>query len=254
MTTLDLTAEAATEIVPLGPLPELLAGERVLLESTWRGRMVNEHVSAQVYAGLIPQAMQAGLQPALIAELAQMITEELRHARQCAAVLRALGGVPKAPMPALQVMPVHADCSPRASFFRNVMSVSCLSETVAVALIDAERQDQDGGPTSAVLGKILGDEVGHARFGWKLLESQLTDELRPALDVYLPHALHHLWAFELANLSPVDAPSERAVAAGACNGAQAREILHDTITQVIVPGLEKQGLAAQAAWKKVLFS
>ena len=78
---------------------------------------------------------------ALQAEVPAMIADEYRHARQCAGVVLALGGDPVAPLPAIQALPEHADVSPLEAVLRNVISVGCLSETVAVSVIRAEHAE-----------------------------------------------------------------------------------------------------------------
>ena len=66
---LDLRAEGALNRPALDDLPELTPDERAMAVRTWRGRMVNEHASAQVFAGLVPQLMRAALPGALQAEV-----------------------------------------------------------------------------------------------------------------------------------------------------------------------------------------
>ena len=65
MAQLDLTYEACAHRIPL-PVPlNLSPTERALVENTWRGRMLNEHASARVFAGLLTQLMAAGSHPAV---------------------------------------------------------------------------------------------------------------------------------------------------------------------------------------------
>lgn len=249
MPILDLTRESAAHRVELGAMVPLAPAERVLVENTWRGRMVNEHASARVFAGLLPQLMRANVAASKQAEVATMIADELRHARQCAAVLVALDAAPRAELPALDDVPRHEDAAPLEAALRNVLSICCLSETVAVSLINAERLEQEASPIGDVLKVILADEVTHARFGWKLLEDlDLDDELTARLSGYLRIAFAHLETHELAHLSPVR-PPDNAMAHGACDGTTARDIFYSTIESIIVPRLEEHGFAAAEAWR-----
>ncbi|MBI2373434.1 MAG: ferritin-like domain-containing protein [Deltaproteobacteria bacterium] len=252
MTRLDLTRAAEPHRVHLGPV-DLSSVERTLLEGTWRGRMVNEHVSARVFAALVGQAMSAGIDPTVQAELAEMISDELRHARKCAGVLLSLGGAAEAELPELLPMPEHPECDRLEAFLRNVLSVSCLSETVAVALIQAERLAIEGAPAGQVLKEILGDEVRHARLGWRLLEGN-KDELRAGLGErlaeYLTVAFVHLVEHELRNLAPVPPPSAKAESLGACDGVTSRQVFADTVLEVIIPGLEALSIPARGAWAR----
>lgn len=243
MVRLDLTAEAAAHPVDLPPTDGLSELERVVAEETWRGRMVNEHASARVFAGLLPQLMAAEVSAARQADVAKMVQDELRHARLCAGALCSLGAAPIGELPPLEPVPPHADADgPLEVVLRNVLSICCLSETVAVALIDAERRALEGNPLGGVLKSILADEVGHARFGWTLFEEvELDDPLRARLSRYAKIALAHLERHELAHLSPLPAPAG-AQAYGACDGALARDIFHATVEDVIRPGLARFGI------------
>ena len=57
------------------------------------------------------------------------------------------------------------------------------------------------GPSRDLLSRIWADEIGHARFGWQMLEALLPscdDAERAAIARYLPVALRHLEAHEIA--------------------------------------------------------
>ncbi len=248
---LDLRREAQRHLPDLSGLPELSDEERAMAARTWRGRMVNEHVSAQVFAGLIPQAMRATLPPGLQAELPRAIADEYRHAEQCAAVVVALGHDPVAPLPPIQPLPTHDDVGPLEGFLRNCVSVGCLSETIAVSIIRAEHAELEGTPLGELLGSILADEVQHARLGWTvlgLLAPRLDDEARVRLSDYLVDALLHQLEYEIPKL-PVNIGLRAEVGlAGVCDGSQARALFFDTIETVIVPKLCEAGLDAERAW------
>src|SRR5258706_75410 len=78
---------------------------------------------------------------------------------------------------------------------RNILSICCLSETIAVALIGAERLEMPPGSLRELLSRIWSDEVGHARFGWRFLARawpELAADERDAVARYLPIAFGHL--------------------------------------------------------------
>lgn len=251
--TLDLSTAARSLVSQVGWIPELSEGERLAAQRTWRGRMVNEHISARVFGTLLGQAMAARLSAERCAQLAEFATEELMHARQCASVVLALGGEPRAAWPALPTVPTHAEVPPLEALLRNVLSVCCLAETVAVALIRAETLEIGPPGLRRLLDQILADESGHARWGWSLLEElkPLPEELLAGLDDYLPVALAHLWDHELACLPTHDGLGGVAAQVGVCSGLAARALLRDTVEQGIVPGLQAHGLAADVAWRAV---
>lgn len=245
---LDLGAAARATAAALGTLPPLDERDRAAAIATWRGRMVNEHASARVFGVLLGQAMAAGLSAARQTQLAEFACEELRHARECAAVVLALGGEAVAPLPALPEVPSHPDAAPLEALLRNVLSVCCLSETVAVALIRAETLEIGPPALRQLLDGILADEVGHARFGWTLLDelAPLPAPLRQRLGAYLGVALAHLSDHELAHLPAHDGRGEAAARVGVCSGNAARALFADTVATVILPGLRRHGLEPPA--------
>ena len=251
MVQLDLRTFVQENPLDTANWPQLAPETLRAAQTTWRGRMVNEHISAQVFAGLLPQLMRAGISAQRQAAIADMIADELRHARQCAQVLAGLGGEALAALPDLQNMPDHGDVQPLEAALRNVLSVCCLSETIAVALIQAERCEVDIPEIAEILRQILGDESQHARFGWTLLEEcrdSIDPGMRKRLDAYLRLAFAHVEQHELRYLSPLSRDDAAGASVGVCDGAQARELFYATVNEVIVPQLARHGFAAHQAW------
>ena len=166
---LDLRAEVASRGLLRLPDVRLAEDERLRLVETWRGRMASEYVSARVFAAMMPQAMAAGLSAADTLELARMAEEEIDHGIRCARVVASLGEEPVTQLPPMPRVPTHDDAEPIEAFLRNVLDVSCVIETVAVALVGSERELAGTPELRAELEVILADEVGHARFGWRLV-------------------------------------------------------------------------------------
>ena len=245
--TLDLTALAATrrpQLPHAGPLaPAVIA--------TWRGRMINEYMSSYVFAGLAAQLRVAG-DPAAAARCDEFAAEEREHGALCGAVGETAGGEARAVVAPPRAVPEHQKTTRRVAAARNLLSVSCLGETVAVALIGAERLEMPEGALRDVLTRIWADEIGHARFGWAWLDAalpQFSDDERGALARYLPTAFGHLERHELAHLPADSQPPAEGKAFGLCSGKDARGLFYDTVTEVIVPELERRGLRAEAAWR-----
>ena len=230
--------------VPL--LPELTAAA----VATWRGRMVNEHGSARVFEVLAEQLQAAGVDAHEVDRCRSFATEERHHGVLCGAVVEALGAEALAHIDPPEAVPTHPEVTPLEGALRNLLSICCLSETVAVALIGAERLEMPEGPLKELLTEIYADECGHANFGWRLLPELLAQgdlELRQRLGDYLAVAFDHLVAHELAHLPMSSEPPPEGARLGLCSGRAARALFFDTVEQVIVPALEAQGLPAAAA-------
>ena len=250
---LDLGDAARRRPLDLRDAPALHPQERLAAIATWHGRMVNETRSARVFATLRGQARDAGLGAAVEATLARFEAEEHAHGELCAAAAVALGGDARASAAWGAAVPSHDVDDPLEGLLRNVLSISCLSETVAVALIQAERLESGPQALAQTLRTILADEIGHARFGWALLDQlapRLGPERRARLSAWLPLALGHLEAHELRELAPGPAPSRAAADVGICDGDQARALFYQTVHDVVIPGLERRGLAATWAWQR----
>jgi hypothetical protein len=235
---LDLRAAARPYVPDLSGHPP---GLRPAAIATWRGRMVNEYCSAEVFEALADQLDGAGEDAELVDECRGFSLEERTHGTLCAAVVEALGGEAAATPPARPAFPLHLDAPPRAAVLRNLVHVCCMSETVAVALIGAERLEMPEGPLRELLTRIYADEIGHARFGWRFLD-RIGDDLdrteRAAVERYLPIAFAHLEAHEHAHLPDCDAPPDGA-SLGLCSGRQARILFHETVAETIRPGLRR---------------
>ena len=246
---LDLVEEARR----LRPaLCEIDPALRVAAQRTWLRRMVNEHGSAPVFEGLARQLRRAGAGADRIEACVRMAEEERTHGVLCGAVVEALGGEARAPEKVTHAFPEHLDATPLEAVTRNILSTCCLAETVAVAIISAEREEMPSGDLRRLLGTILADEVGHARFGWRFLAEAAPDfdaAMRDRLGAYLRLAFASLEEHELVGL-PITArfPAE-AAAFGLCNGREARELFYATVNEVVIPRLEAHGLPAADAWR-----
>jgi hypothetical protein len=194
---------------------------------------------------------KVGLNESDLSRVRSFAIEERKHGVLCGAVVEALGG--KALAPALPVVPFpeHDEVSPLEAALRNLLSISCLSETIAVALIGAEREEMPEGELRTLLTTIYAEECGHANFGWRLLPKLLAKgdaDLTSRLSEYLLVAFEHLETHELAHLPESVNPPEHGKSLGLCRGKDARDLFYATIERVIIPGLEQHNLSARWAW------
>lgn len=225
---------------------------------TWRDRMVNEHRSAAVFAGLVPQLIEASSTIDVQTVALRAATDEIYHATLCGEVVRAFGGEPVASAePSLLRMPEHPGLSALERAVRNVTFVGCLSETVAVALISEERELSEEPFVRATLDRILPDEVAHARLGWLYLAHNLPRlgagaAGRMALYLRVAFAYLERREIDLLPLTPPEIPAElraQREAVGLCEGEAAQSLFYRTVKEVIVPRFEELGIDARDAWE-----
>jgi hypothetical protein len=244
---LDLREQAH----PIAPDVGDAGALRAAAAATWRARMVNEFSSHEVFLALGEQAVECGFGEEVQRACLRFADEERTHGVLCGAAVAAFGEEAIAACPPRAAFPRHETSPVRSRFLRNLVSVCCMSETVAVALIGAEQMEMPASELRDLLTRIYADEIGHARFGWRLLERlhrSLDSDERNAVDAYLPVAFAHLESHELAHVPARNAPpgGERV---GLCSGFDARTLLYRTIQDVIVTQLASLGFHAIEAWR-----
>lgn len=219
--------------------------------ATWLGRMTNEYQSSFVFDALAEQLGACAALADHADEARAFAAEERRHGVLCGAVVEALGGEAVTTVEDQPAFPAHAEVAREEAILRNVMSIGCLSETVAVSLIGAEREEMPEGELKGLLTRIWADEIGHARFGWRLVSAhvpRLGQAARERLSAYLRVSLRHLERHELAHLPDRGGFGEGAAAVGLCSGRDARTLFYATVERVILPRLTALGLDASGAW------
>ena len=125
--------------------------------ATWRGRMINESISARVFETLADQLEAIDIPEDRIARVRSFADEERRHGHLCGAVVEALGGEAIAEFEEPPAVPLHEAVGPVEAAARNLISISCLHETVASALIGAERLDMPEGELRELLTRIYAE-------------------------------------------------------------------------------------------------
>ena len=254
MSTLDLRRDARRDALAPLDLGDVSSADLAAARTNWKERMVSEHASARVFGELIGGMMRAGLAADETHRVADMVRQELDHARLCAKVLVAIGVEPVADLPELASVPIHEDArSPLEAVLRNVISVGCCSETVAVALVATERELAGPRSLRRVLDQILSDEIKHSRFGWRLvsrLAPSLSFRERASLDAYLVDAFAHQVRFHAPFLE-MPCAGDAGLAVGAPHGRSNWLVFTATMNEIVIPGLERCGLSAREAWREV---
>jgi len=222
----------------------------------WRQRMFHEHRSAQTFANLLPQLIEAESTLEYKTVVLRSSIDELRHAALCAQVVELLGGdsaaegdlTPEAPT-------VHAGVSPREQALRNLLFVGCVSETVAVAMLTEERDMTTEPFVRRALTQLLADETLHARVGWAYLREEfprLDADARARTTAYAVRALGYYEQCIVASTLPgtfSEAVLRDARRLGFSEPNNARAIAEQAIDEVVVPQLEEVGLPVGEAWR-----
>lgn len=248
----DLREAVRRSPLDLPGVEALTDEDRGRAQEHWRIHMAAEFASARVFSGLVPQLMAAGLPYEDVREVTDMARQEVEHGLQSARVLAALGGVPVSALPPLDPVPAHDGLPPLEAVLRNVIAINCCGETLAVAVIGAERERTAIAQLREVLTGILADEVGHARFGWRLLRDvgpALDGEMKRRLSAYLVAVFERDLCI-MQRCADGSEASFAALAVGASDGPLAWSTFLGTANEVTIPGLERSGLKARWAFEK----
>jgi hypothetical protein len=218
----------------------------------FKRRMVDEYESTTVYSSLCAQLMEANASMDTSAVVLRMAQDEFRHAEICGDVVTALGGY-KGVMRETKVTPiaVHEGCSPEERALRNVI-VTSISEMYSVSWFVASLDRTTDPYLRAVTRDLLADEVVHGSFGFHYLDAW-QDYLKAEPEVCNSIARYLRYVFAVSEQASVGTYSERnlgrdADALGLIAYGEAKDIYHQTMEQVVAPGLERFGISALKSW------
>ena len=241
---LNLRDQACQQMPVVPNIPEL--NEAAI--GTWKARMVNEYGSARNPKAFIANS-KCDLDPSDLDRLRPLPKTSVGTV-SCVAPLSRRWAEKRSHPASCGPISEHPDVSDLEGAIRNLISISCMSETVAVSLIGAERLEMPEGPLRELLTTIYADECAHANFGWRLLGDLLErggDVLKENLKPYVQLAFAHLEMHELAHPPIAAKPPKEGLQLGLCSVSMPAPFSMP-IEQVIIPGLTAHGLDAQWAW------
>lgn len=222
----------------------------------WRQRMAHEHRSAQTFANLLPNLIEAEAPLDFKTVALRSAMDELRHAALCAQVVELLGGDPTLELGLGPEPPtVHGDLPPREQALRNLVFVGCISETIAVGLLTEERDLSEEPFVRRALTQLLADETLHARVGWAYLAHTwpgLDADARARTTDYVGRALGYYEQCIIASTIPgvfgeeVLADAQRL---GFSEPRNAKQLAYQAIEEVVIPELAAAGLDVGPRWR-----
>jgi hypothetical protein len=220
----------------------------------WLAAMQTEYESASLFIDIATQLRQIASPLDVQTVVLRMAQDELRHAAICARVVEAMGGEAKIPAGPLPRAVPHPDCGREESLLREIIHGCCLGELVNVARL-AKSVGEVGDPfVRDAFRLLLADERLHAQFGFHYLESR-----RAWLEAHpeVIRSLGRFLRFAFASLEqrmgaiPPDAQprTEAELALGLPDLTEQSSTFQETILNASVPGLERFGIEAGAAWR-----
>jgi hypothetical protein len=252
-------ADAASRCAPVAPPFDARAYDPKAVASVremWKVRAVSEYRSAALFSDLSLQMMEANASIDAIGIVMGMAQDEIRHAEVGARAVVALGGPREVPMPGdVQRLERYQGVGAEERVLRNVVFGCCMTEVVNCArLVDHVDTTTDPFLRDATR-QLLADEIMHGKFGFLYLEQRRAwlDEnadVRASLARFLRHAFASLERQLSGNAAPKKVLSGDERALGLPDPSRLPETFYPTVAGAIVPGLERFGLDAGAAWKE----
>ncbi|WP_437282279.1 ferritin-like domain-containing protein [Sorangium sp. So ce375] len=209
----------------------------------WRSRTCAELEAAARFSRLAEQLAAAGAVDPVIAMARHAAEDERRHAAQCAALVRELGGAPFDPGAAPEAPAVAPrGLGARERLLYEVVAMSCITETLSAALLGEMVERATDPRIRDTMQQILRDEVDHARLGWAHLAAErqrgCADVIGPHVPAMLAGTVHE----ELFS-SRAEHPEQDALSGlGALDRAERRRIFDETMRLVVFPGLRRFGI------------
>ena len=221
--------------------------------ASWKKRMSDEYASTTVFAGLVPQLVEANATLDASAIVMRMAQDEFRHAEICGRVVTAMGGTPRVVRETtVQPIAVHPGCGPEERALRNVI-VTAISETYSTACFVASLDLMQDDYLRVITRTLLADEVLHGRFGFYYLQGwsewlASRPEVRASISKYLRYvfAVVERELVRPSNGRPRGADDD---ALGLVSSELGREVFEGTMEQAVAPGLDHFGLDATRAWR-----
>ncbi|MEZ4368349.1 MAG: ferritin-like domain-containing protein [Kofleriaceae bacterium] len=230
--------------LPWGPIagPEERLREA---RAVWTHAAFLEYASAAAFAALARALLEAAAPIDLVADVADIVVDELDHVETTARLVMALGGaVPVAfdlaeVAPRSQLSPALSD--PRSRAVELAIVTSCVGESLSVPTLARARDTADEPLVHAVLRRLLADEPNHARIGFEILDwaaAALSPSQREALAAVAVTALRDHAALWLA---PACAACPPPVGLGGLDEATRAELRHAARAKVVEP-LVRRGI------------
>lgn len=229
-------------------------GPRVRAIAAWQRRLSDEYRSTLLFSQFQTLLLLAGVPLDLCGCVGRVVGDEVRHVQLCADVLVALGAPAEADVAATEAyLPVDPAAPMHPQLASLALGLLCLGETVSAGLIGATHAAASSPPIRETLRRLHRDEVYHGELGWHLLEWLLEAggaEVREGLARTLPEALRRLEA-----LCTDYGPAALAVTwevtdaeLGSLSVEAHRDAFFDAVERLLLPRLDRAGLAGRAAW------
>jgi hypothetical protein len=221
----------------------------------WLAAMRAEYDSASTFIDMATQVRQIAEPLDVQTVVLRMAQDELRHAAICGRVIEALGGEAKIPAVSRPRAGLHRDCTAEESVLRTINYVCCLSEMVNVVRLAKNLGEVTDPFIRDAFRLLLADERLHAQFGFHYLAHrgawlEARPEIARSLGRYLRYAFVQLEQVMGTVPAGGQARTDAERAIGLPDLTDLSATFQETILNACIPGLERFGIEAGAAWRQ----
>jgi hypothetical protein len=207
----------------------------------WTFRHHAELEAADRFARLASRLSETGARAQIVQMAQSAASDEARPAALCADLVRHFGGE----LPSRRQSDPHevapSGLAARERVLYEVVALSCITETLSVALLGAIALQAHDDRVKETVHRILRDEIEHGRLGWAHLSMEQAGGNVRFLGDYLPAMLKGTVQDEVFRRGGEPTEQENAILAGfgALSRGDRRAIFVSTMREVVFPGLER---------------
>ena len=206
----------------------------------WNNRLKTELEAAHLFSQMARDLTLLRGANDEIAKMSQAASDdEKRHAGLCQEILR----FNRAPLEPLNPV-YHSQLGPLTKIQDRLLyacvAVGCVTETLSTALLIEMRKRAAPGIIRRTIEEILVDEIDHSRIGWAELARASRTENISWLSQFIPAMINEALQ---ADVRPIVSQSQNDFSQwGILPATDAKEIMAQTIHEVIAPGLKEYGI------------
>jgi len=212
---------------------------------------MGEYSAVEIFSRLSGALAIVGAPMEIVAEAAQVPTDEIRHAAIALRFAEACGEKD----PVTYETKTHAAQWTKEPSMEEVdrlcLQVAAIGETMACALLASCRARAKDPVARAVYAAVVRDEIHHARLGWYYLAWRAPQWSQAERQRAADMAAESIVPVERQFARGRDAPKAARAAAkalGVLDTAAQRTAIREAMESEIVPGLDALGLGASYAW------
>ncbi len=213
---------------------------RARVARAWLVRERVEREAALMFAGLARGLRGLGVGAAIPGLAEKAAADEEDHAARCRRIVEASepGVAPLEPGAPARLGP--AELGARERVIYEAVALSCVTETLSVALLGSMREVVTDALVGETVRRILRDEIEHARIGWAVLAAEAR---RGSVAWLAPHVAGMVRGAVAAG----DREGEGAELSGygILTRARVDAVVRGTLDEVILPGLRSFQIVAE---------